>query len=761
MQKIKYRLEKAGKSIILLLIGLLPPDIAHILHGPGGTLSSAGHKRAFWETGVYGHRDGLKPCIEGNVRVMETLKHLLANIIYPLAAFAVSLILTRVCIAILPHLGYMDMPKGRHIHKKPVPRAGGIGFILAFWFSIMIYAAKLCGGDFTKLAEQNVGQFLIALAGASVILFFTGLYDDRFNMPSLIKLMLHIAAGVTLYFLGGGIRTIFDYTLPWYLALGVTVCWTIGIVNAFNLIDGLDGLAAGLASISSVCIAAWILISGGNLPMVILLFTFCAACLGFLVFNFSPARIFMGDTGSMFLGLFFAMTSMDQCSRPAVTIAALLVPLVAIGVPIFDVILAIWRRSVRRFGIHMLKENLDDAEAVTELEHGIDATGRIEIKSVIQNENGVMDADQDHLHHRLLRESHNKTSRAVLLIYAISIVFSLGAIALTFIGRSMPALAFLLVIIGVFFTLRLANIELLASMSVVAQGVRIPRKSFLLTAAHPLIDFLIAAASFFLVYALLQKPVRATYNINLFLILVIPYFLVLVFSGVYRTYWLRAGIERYYYLLKLLFLAACVSFILLNIFVWKDWVLVGISKRMDTIIFLLYTFFTCGAIITERFLLHFFDSFAIRSYYLKNSPEASQHNTILHGGGLGCRMYISNLYSSRHLSCPFHILGIIDEDPSLQNLNVYGFRVLGTSDDLEELYKKTPFDTIVLTTVNITDESIDRISMFARSHNIRVTMFLSQEYRADMDFFRMLQSKAINPIVEEEPNEKDDPGLGL
>ncbi|MBP5586399.1 MAG: hypothetical protein J6Y92_08620 [Lentisphaeria bacterium] len=693
---------------------------------------------------------------------METLKSLIANSIYPLAAFAVSMILTRVCIAVLPHLGYMDMPKGRHIHKKPVPRAGGIGFILAFWFSIMLYAGKLCHGDFTKLADQNVGQFLIALAGASIILFFTGLYDDRFDMPSLIKLMLHISAGAALYFLGGGIRTVFDFTLPWYLALIVTVFWTIGIVNAFNLIDGLDGLAAGLASISSVCIAVWILLSGGNFPMVVLLFTFCGACLGFLVFNFSPARIFMGDTGSMFLGLFFAMTSMDQCSRPAVTVAALLVPLVAIGVPIFDVILAIWRRSIRRFGIHMLKENLDDAEAVTELENGIDSTGRIELKKVIESEKGVMDADQDHLHHRLLRESHNKTSRAVLLIYALSIVFSLGAIGLTFIGRSMPALAFLLVIIGVFFTLRLANIELLASMSVLAQGVRFPRKSFLLTAAHPLIDFLMVTASFFLTYALLQRAVRSTYNIYLFLILVIPYFLVLILSGVYRTYWLRAGIERYYFLLKLLFLAACISFILLNVFAIKGWVLAGISKRMTVIIFLLQTFFSCGAVIAERAFLHFFESFAIRSYYLKNSPEASQHYTLIHGGGLGCRMYINNLYSSRHLSCPFRILGIIDEDPSLQGLNVYGFRVLGTSHDLETLYKKKPFDTIVLTTVNISDEVIEMMRTFARSHNVRVTMFLSQEYPADQDFFNMLQSRAINPIEKEGAEaEDDDPGLGL
>lgn len=694
---------------------------------------------------------------------METLKFLISNSIYPLAAFAVSLILTRVCIMVLPHLGYMDMPKGRHIHKKPVPRAGGIGFILAFWFSIFIYATKLCGGNYSKLTEMQVGQFLIALGGASFILFFTGLYDDRFDMPSVIKLLLHISAGAAVYFLGGGITTIFDYELPRWLALGITICWTIGIVNAFNLIDGLDGLAAGLASISSICIAIWILISGGNLPMVILLFTFCAACLGFLVFNFSPARIFMGDTGSMFLGLFFALTSMDQCSRPAVTVAALLVPLVAIGVPIFDVILAIWRRSVRRFGIHMLKDNMGNSEAATELENGIDATGRIEIQAAIEGKSGVMDADQDHLHHRLLRESHNKTSRAVLLMYTISVVFSLAAIALTFIGRSMPALAFLLVIIGVFFTLRLANIELLASMSVVAQGVRVPRKSFIFTAAHPFLDLLLVTFSFLFICLLVQKPVRATFNIYLALILIVPYFLVLIFSGVYKTYWLRAGIERYYLLLKLLFLAACISFILLNLFAMKGWVLVGISKRMTTIIFLLHTGISVAAILSERFLLHFFESFAMRSYYVKNAPEAEHHKTLIYGGGLGCRMYIGSLYSSRRFSCPFRILGIVDEDLSLQKLNVYGFHVLGTSEDLNRLYEKMPFDTIVLTTANISEDVIERIRSFAKEHNIRLTMFLAQEYPADKALFDLLQDKAINPLMDApvEPGNADDPGLGL
>ncbi len=691
---------------------------------------------------------------------MRSLRYLIATSIYPLAAFALSLILTRICIAVLPRLGYMDIPKGRHIHKTPVPRAGGIGFILAFWITILLYLAKYY--HLSELVQTEIGQFLIPLAGGSVILFFTGLYDDRYDMPSWIKLMFQIAAGATLYYLDGGITTIFNYTLPNFAALILTVCWTIGIVNAFNLIDGLDGLAAGLASISSICIAIWTLINSINLPMAVVLLILCAVCLGFLVYNFSPARIFMGDTGSMFLGLFFATTSMDQCSRPAVTVAALLVPLVAIGVPIFDVILAIWRRSVRRFGFHIIKDNLDNDEIVTELEHGIDSTGRIQIKDALESGDGVMDADQDHLHHRLLRETNNKTSRAVLLIYGISIAFSLCAIALTFIGYKMPAIAFLLTIIGVFFSLRLANVELLASMSVVAQGVRFPRKSFLITAIHPLVDFFLLMLSFFLVYGIQDQPIRSIYHqggvgINILIVFVVPYFVVLICSGIYRTYWLRASIERYYFLFKLLILGACFSFILLNFGCMAGWFFEGVSKRMILIIFLLQMFFSCSFILLERFMLHFFEGYALRSYYLKNAPEAKQYHTVIYGGGLGCRMYVNNLYSSRHFSCAFQILGIIDENQSLQHLNICGFNVIGTSMDLEKIYRKQPFDTIVLTTCNISGEIMDRLRAFAAKNNIRLTMFLSQEYPADMELFNELQEKAIHMLNEERIVRQDNP----
>jgi FlaA1/EpsC-like NDP-sugar epimerase len=321
----------------------------------------------------------------------------------------------------------------------------------------------------------------------------------------------------------------------------------------------------------------------------------------------------------------------------------------------------------------------------------------------------------------------------------------------------MPALAFLLIIIGVFFTLRLANIEMLASMSVVAQGVRIPRKSFLLTAAHPILDFLIVTASAFAVFALLPGAIRAKFTFNLILILVVPYFLVLIFSGIYRTYWLRAGIVQHVFLLKLLILGACISFIILNICAMKGWGVSGVPKRMILIIFLLHTSFSIATIVSERFFLHFFESFALRSYYLKNTPEAKEHGTIVYGGGIGCRMYINNLYSSRRFSCPFRILGIIDEDLTLLKLNVYGFRVLGTSRDLEDIYAKNAFDTIVLTSINVSPDTMIRLEDFAEKHNVRLTMFVAQEYPADLEFFRMLQEKSIHPQAAKDRAGQDKP----
>jgi FlaA1/EpsC-like NDP-sugar epimerase len=240
-------------------------------------------------------------------------------------------------------------------------------------------------------------------------------------------------------------------------------------------------------------------------------------------------------------------------------------------------------------------------------------------------------------------------------------------------------------------------------------------------------------------------------------VLVVPYFLVLIFSGVYRTYWLRAGLERYYFLSKLLLLSAIISFILLNILGKKHWVFDGIPTRSMFTLFMLQTTISWSLILGERFILRYFEAFALRSYYLKNTPEAKLHSTVIYGGGLGCRIYLTSLYTGRHLSCPFRILGIVDDDLSLRKLNVYGFRVLGTSHDLEAIYKRKPFETMVMTTLNMTDEAVENVRAFAKAHDVKLTMFVAQEYPANLEFFKTLQEKAIHPNVAKDNAGQDKP----
>ena len=211
---------------------------------------------------------------------------------YPALALAISLGLTYVAITILPLLGYIDIPRGRHQHEKPVPRGGGVAIWIAFFVTVFLQSVMFrdSNPELYKTTVHFLHNFLLP-AG---IIFVVGLIDDRYELRSWLKLLFQIAVGVIFYLEGAGISKIFIYPIPAPIGLAITVGWSVVIINAFNLIDGLDGVAAGLAAIASFFLAVWTILLGGSAAMVVILLTFCASCLGFLRFNFSPARIFMG-----------------------------------------------------------------------------------------------------------------------------------------------------------------------------------------------------------------------------------------------------------------------------------------------------------------------------------------------------------------------------------------------------------------------------------------------------------------------------------
>ena len=329
--------------------------------------------------------------------------HVLAFLVAMVAAVAV----TPAVIFFAKKTGALDAPDARKVHKKPVPRIGGVGIYIAFVVSMLVF--MLCG----DLSDEVLTELAGLMAGGSLIVFL-GLIDDYKNLPAKVKLLGQIVCACVLVAFDVRIDFITDpfgdYFYLEYLAVPATIFWIVGLTNTVNLIDGLDGLAAGVATIASVTICL-VALQQGYALVAVLTAALAGAAIGFLFYNFNPAKIFMGDTGSMFLGFMLAGISIIGAVKSAATIA-LIVPILALGLPIMDTTFAIVRRY--RGGVPIFKP------------------------------------DKGHLHHRLLDLGFTQR-QAVLLMYIISALLGLSAVALTEVSGGIALLIFVGVVASVLF----------------------------------------------------------------------------------------------------------------------------------------------------------------------------------------------------------------------------------------------------------------------------------------------------------------------
>jgi UDP-GlcNAc:undecaprenyl-phosphate/decaprenyl-phosphate GlcNAc-1-phosphate transferase len=324
-----------------------------------------------------------------------------------LAALTLSFILTPYAKKIAYRIGAIDVPKdNRRVHQKPIPRLGGLAIFIAFITT-------------TLLVVPMDRSLLCTIIGATMIVFI-GILDDTKPISAKYKLLVQIGAALMVVY--GGVRiefitNVFNRTtgMTWLgiFSIPVTVFWIVGITNTINLIDGLDGLAAGVASIASICLA-FVAYLNGQAEVAILLSILAGASIGFLPYNFNPAQIFMGDTGSLLIGFLLATFSAEGVFKSAATIA-IAVPIVALGIPIFDTVFAIFRRII--------------------------------------NKRPIMEADKGHLHHRLLEQGLSQ-KQTVLILYCISTLLGGSAIIISDISRisAYYVLAFVsgIVLIGAF-----------------------------------------------------------------------------------------------------------------------------------------------------------------------------------------------------------------------------------------------------------------------------------------------------------------------
>lgn len=309
-------------------------------------------------------------------------------ILMVLLSFIISFAVTPVAIRIAPKIGAMDIPRdNRRMHKKPMPRFGGLAIFCGTEISLMVFV------------HYDPGIWVIIAGGA--LIYAVGVVDDIKGIPAKPKFLLQIVCAAFVYV--GGIRIEFVRNpfnsdtyiyFPLVVSFLITVIWMVGITNTVNLIDGLDGLAAGVAAIASACISYSAIISG-QYEVGIAMLAVSGSALGFLPFNFHPARIFMGDSGSLFLGFMIAVISIFGSTKGA-TLIATIVPFLVLGLPIFDTAFAIIRRWV--------------------------------------NGSPIMEADKGHLHHRIMQTGIGQR-RTVLIMYCISAI--MGMVAILFVERVM------------------------------------------------------------------------------------------------------------------------------------------------------------------------------------------------------------------------------------------------------------------------------------------------------------------------------------
>ena len=297
-------------------------------------------------------------------------------------AFVISLAATPVVKSIAHKIGAIDIPKdSRRVHKTPTPRLGG----LAIFYGFLI--ALLC---FAKIDQQLRGIII-----GSLIIVGIGIIDDVKQIRAIVKLVAQILAAVIVvihdvritaisvpsFIVDSGVLQLGIWSIP------ITMLWIVGVTNAVNLIDGLDGLAVGVSSIASFSIF-FIAILAGEQNVAIISAALAGGCLGFLPYNFNPAKIFMGDTGALFLGFMLSVICIQGLFKGYVIIS-FIIPLLILGLPLFDTVFAIVRRA--------------------------------------WNHKPIMGADRGHLHHKLLDNGFTQ-KQTVAILYVIASLLGISAV---------------------------------------------------------------------------------------------------------------------------------------------------------------------------------------------------------------------------------------------------------------------------------------------------------------------------------------------
>ena len=575
-----------------------------------------------------------------------------------LAALAVSLVATRLVRAVARRRGFVARPKEDRWHRRPTALLGGIGVFLA---TVPVVFLSGWPRPFPALGAGAAGVFLV------------GLVDDLVVLRPVTKLSLQIAAASVAVWGGASLGWTQSLTLDALL----TIFWLIGVTNAFNLIDNMDGACAGVGAIAAASVAAiGVLASPGDATGAVWAAGLAGALVGFLAYNLHPASIFLGDSGSLYIGFLLAgLTSAVAVGAGTSRFALVALPVLVLAVPIFDTTLVTVARKLsgRRASV----------------------------------------GGTDHTAHRLVRLGFSET-RAVVVLYALTALSGVAGVALVAGSAGWELLVGVLVLMLGLLAVVLLGVRVYGGddFSVVVGGpVRQQLSGFLLRhhAFEVLLDLALVAAAYYVSYRLRFETARWPVFFPTFLqtlpIVIACQILSLLVAGAYGRMWRYFGLADLFPIVKGVALGSGVS-VLLLVYLYR---FANLSRAVLLIDAVLVTVLLVGS------------RLAFRAMPELAGPAAGEQRAVIYGAGDAGALLVREVANNRGYG--FRPIAFVDDDPRKTGRRVHGIPVIGGLAALQDLLAGGGADAVIVSSGRVPHGMLERVSELGRAADVPVLRF--------------------------------------
>ena len=582
-----------------------------------------------------------------------------SNLIPPAVSFVLALGLTPVVRSLARRWGFVAKPKIDRWHKNPTAMMGGVGI----WLAVV--------GTWLVLVPHTKQGWVVI--GAASFLFFVGLVDDWLHVKPYQKLIGQV--------IGAAIVVNYGLALPWTRSLPanmvITIFWLIGITNAINLLDNMDGLATGIAAIAAVFLT-YNFLTGNQLTEAVMMAVFAAALVGFLIYNSNPASIFMGDSGSMFIGFFLASAALVNVSggRSRIFGPVIAVPILVLFIPIFDTTFVTILRKL---------------------------SGR-----------AASQGGRDHTSHRLVALGMSER-RAVWMLYGLAGLSGLLAII---VSRLKPDVSLALVagftlvltLLGVY----LAGVKGYDEEEEIGAARDKPLFAFLVDFSYKrrifevLLDVMLIVLAYWSAYAIKFEPFSNSPAWKLFLrtlpVLVVVRLAAFLFFGVYRGIWRYTSIDDLMAFAKAVAAGSIVSMVIV-LFKFR---FQGFSRAIFVIDALAMMMLLAGSRVAFRFFRQ----------VLPAANTDTGRRVLIYGAGDAGELLLRELLNNRELS--YAPVGFMDDDPKKHGKVIHGFRVFGGNGLLGKIVSEHQIEQLLISTPRISEERLAEIARECEARNIEL-----------------------------------------